>query len=55
VPLAAKRNAEKMWALGKEPAHLVATSAFSQQLVYKRILGHEAFGIQPSGREVWGE
>jgi hypothetical protein len=38
----------------KELAHLVAMSAFSQQLAYKCILGHEAFGIQPSGSEVKG-
>jgi hypothetical protein len=28
-----------------------AMSPFSQQLEYKCILGHEAFGIQPSGSE----
>ena len=33
------------------PGGGAAMSPFSQQLEYKCILGHEAFGIQPSGSE----
>ena len=33
------------------PGGSAAMSPFSQQLEYKCILGHEAFGIQPSGSE----